>query len=85
MRDGSIKLRKKNAQKTKSIERCGFEAGDRGNYHKSQRKLEKTKEGEVHDREILVSKIQLNLPQFGTVVHHTSQYLCYRTDSYAQN
>ncbi len=30
-------------------------------------------------------KVQLNLPQFGTVVHHTSQNLCCRTDSYAQN
>ncbi len=30
-------------------------------------------------------KIQLNLPQFGTVVHHTSQNLCCRTDCYAQN
>ena len=30
-------------------------------------------------------KMQLNLPQFGTVVHHTSQNLCCRTDCYAQN
>ncbi len=30
-------------------------------------------------------KIQLNLPQFCTIVHHTSQNLCCRTDSYAQN
>ncbi len=30
-------------------------------------------------------KIQLNLPQFGTVVHHTSQNLCCGTDCYAQN
>ncbi len=62
MRDGSIKLRK-NAQKTKSIETCGFEAGNCGNYHKSQQKLEKTKEGKVHDREIL-------LPNIITIHHH---------------
>ncbi len=30
-------------------------------------------------------KIQLNLPQFGTVVYHVSQNLCCRTDSNAQN
>jgi hypothetical protein len=30
-------------------------------------------------------KIQLNLPQFGIVVHRTSQNLCCRTDCYAQN
>jgi hypothetical protein len=54
---------KKNAQKTKSIETCGFEAGNRGNYYKSQQKLEKTKEGKVHDREILLSKLN-------TIYHH---------------
>jgi len=56
VRDGSIKLRK-NAQKTKSNGKCGFEASNCRNNHKSQQKLEKTKEGEVHDREILLSKI----------------------------
>ncbi len=30
-------------------------------------------------------KIQLNLPQFGPVVHNSSQNLCCRTDCYAQN
>ncbi len=53
----------KNAQKTKSIETCGFEAGNHGHYHKSQQKLEKTKEGKVHDREILLSNII-------TIYHH---------------
>ncbi len=48
---------------TKSIETCGFEAGNHGNYHKSQQKLEKTKEGKVHDREILLSNII-------TIYHH---------------
>ncbi len=62
MRDGSIKLRK-NSQKTKSIETCGFEAGNCGKYHKSKQKLEKTKEGKVHDREILLSNII-------TIYHH---------------
>jgi hypothetical protein len=56
VRDGSIKLRKK-CPKTKSIGTCGFKASNRRNNHKFQRKLEKTKEGEVHDREILLSKI----------------------------
>ncbi len=37
--------------------KCGFEASNRRNNHKSQQKLEKTKEREVHDREILLSKI----------------------------
>jgi hypothetical protein len=56
VRGGSIKSRK-NAQKTKSIGKCGFEASNHRNYHKSQQKLEKTKEGEIHEREILLSKI----------------------------
>ena len=31
------------------------------------------------------ASIQLNLPPFSTLVHCTSQNLCCRTDSYAQN
>ncbi len=34
---------------------------------------------------VYFEKIQLNLLQFGTVVHRTSQNLCCRTDSHAQN
>ncbi len=41
----------------KSIGTCGFKASNCRNNHKSQQKLEKTKEGEVHNREILLSKI----------------------------
>jgi hypothetical protein len=51
------KIKKKLPKKTKSNGKCGFEASNCRNNHKSQRKLEKTKEGEVHDREILFSKI----------------------------
>jgi hypothetical protein len=47
----------KNVKKTKSNGKCGFEASNCRNNHKSQQKLEKTKEGDVHDREILLSKI----------------------------
>jgi hypothetical protein len=65
VRDRSIKLRK-NAQKTKSIGTCGFKASNCRNNHKSQLKLEKTKEGEVHNREILLSKIiTINLKPSG--------------------
>jgi hypothetical protein len=62
VRDGSIKSRK-NAQKSKSIETCEFEAGNCGSYHKPQQKLEKTKDRKVHDREILLSNII-------TIYHH---------------
>jgi hypothetical protein len=49
-----------------SIGTCGFEASYCRNNHKSQQKLEKTKEGEVHDREILLSKIiTINLKPSG--------------------
>jgi hypothetical protein len=48
---------RKNAKKTKSIGTCGFKASNCRNNHKSQPKLEKTKEGEVHNREIPLSKI----------------------------
>ncbi len=35
--------------------------------------------------QVQFEKIQLNLPQFGTIVHYTSHNLCCRTDSYEQN
>jgi hypothetical protein len=53
----------KNAQKPKTIGKCGFEASIHRNNHKSQQKLEKTKEGKVHDREILLSNVI-------TISHH---------------
>jgi hypothetical protein len=51
------KIENKNAPKTKTIGKCGLERSNHRNNHKSQQKLEKTKEREVHDREILLSKI----------------------------
>jgi hypothetical protein len=55
VRGGSIKSREK-CHKNNSIGTCAFEAINYRNNHESKQKLEETEKGEIHDREILLSK-----------------------------
>jgi hypothetical protein len=63
----------------------GFEASNCRNSHKAQQKLEKTKEGEVHDREILLSKIiTINLNPSGPTDYFYSYVEPYRNPQLQQ-